>query len=358
MPNTPLKVAFGGFISDLHSAIANHAKIVNSSSDCIPTKNHLSKIVNAVFWASLLQEEGQNHNFSIRYESDFSPGESTFEFKKRKPCDPATLAKIAPAMGRINLELIATPSKKSGLTLPGFLLKKLYDRSKCSLRTVGPGKVNVSVGFRQIAGISIEKCGLIETAFREYWYFIDKLDPTKDLKRYLLRVTLREMIRLKRGGALVIVPPESQNEVLKNSVSENMSYEASQPTKYVKESMTQLPDDSHSEKTEQAALTLAQLTSVDGATLITPDFEIIGFGAKLKPANKQTCEKIAILDPFGKSSSKDFDKIGGTRHQSTARFVCDNPKTTVIVVSQDGRVSRFYKEGDELCQHENLEFLL
>jgi hypothetical protein len=86
---------------------------------------------------------------------------------------------------------------------------------------------------------------------------------------------------------------------------------------------------------------LGQITAVDGATIITKDFDLIAFGAKIKSKSKETPEKVLVREPFKESSEIECSlaDFGGTRHQSAAQFVFDQNESFAIIASQDGRIS-------------------
>jgi hypothetical protein len=90
---------------------------------------------------------------------------------------------------------------------------------------------------------------------------------------------------------------------------------------------------------------LAQFTSVDGATLITYDLDVIGFGIKLQPAPGSVEPSfIYQVDPLDHDewlTPVPMEQLGGTRHQSAARFVADQKDAVAFVVSQDGDVTAF-----------------
>jgi hypothetical protein len=116
------------------------------------------------------------------------------------------------------------------------------------------------------------------------------------------------------------------------------------------------------ERMVQSIKSIAQFTAVDGATLITPDRVLLGFGAKIKPMKKRADERyeLVIVDPFYGShpESKNLSELPwGTRHKSAARFVFDQPGTVAIVASADGRLSVFRRDGRKILVLTEAEFL-
>lgn len=111
-------------------------------------------------------------------------------------------------------------------------------------------------------------------------------------------------------------------------------------------------------KIERAIDLLGQLTALDGATIITREFEILAFGAKLKPINsRKRPDEVIVNEPFEDSSEEivKFEYIGGTRHQSAAQFIFDQRDSVAVIVSQDGRISVMFWDREfekvRLCRH-------
>lgn len=109
---------------------------------------------------------------------------------------------------------------------------------------------------------------------------------------------------------------------------------------------------------------IGQLTAVDGATLITYDLSLIGFGAKLKPKPGVAEEfNLRLSGPFENSKlrkERSSDMPWGTRHKSAARFISDKHDALAIVASHDGKLSVFMWDdaNQAVSVTEEAEFLL
>jgi hypothetical protein len=75
--------------------------------------------------------------------------------------------------------------------------------------------------------------------------------------------------------------------------------------------------------------------------VMTPDFKILGYGAKLRATAKKFSIREWLPGSKGPKDPIDLQGIGGTRHQSAAQFVSQCPETIVLVASQDGRFTIF-----------------
>jgi hypothetical protein len=99
---------------------------------------------------------------------------------------------------------------------------------------------------------------------------------------------------------------------------------------------------------EQAAKQVAAFTRIDGAAVIGRDLRLFGFGARITtedvgdvhPAVMRRTIYEDVLTPA------DWSDLGGTRHQSAARFVAASRDSVAFVSSQDGRLSAFaWRDG-------------
>lgn len=106
---------------------------------------------------------------------------------------------------------------------------------------------------------------------------------------------------------------------------------------------------------------IGQLTAVDGATMVTYDLCVLGFGAKIKPRNSALpFKELRFSGPFESIKPKGNSKTWGTRHKSAAQFVFDTRDALAIVASQDGKLSVFMWDDAEqmVSVTEEAEFLL
>jgi hypothetical protein len=83
---------------------------------------------------------------------------------------------------------------------------------------------------------------------------------------------------------------------------------------------------------------IAGLADVDGAVLLTPSFELLGFGAEIVGSGPDVPTVERALDLEGVRTEQESALGVGTRHRSAYRFVARTPGSLAIVVSQDGSV--------------------
>jgi DNA integrity scanning protein DisA with diadenylate cyclase activity len=89
---------------------------------------------------------------------------------------------------------------------------------------------------------------------------------------------------------------------------------------------------------------IAGMTAVDGATVITDQYELLAFGAKIGRREGGTqVEQVIVTEPVFESAASVVHpvQLGGTRHLSAAQFVQDQTDAVALVASQDGRFTIF-----------------
>lgn len=89
---------------------------------------------------------------------------------------------------------------------------------------------------------------------------------------------------------------------------------------------------------------IARLASIDGALLLSPEFEVIGFGTRLR-APAWSGNVMEGADGFG-GGGQPFDVSRlGARHASALLYVAALPGTVAFVVSADGPIRALARKG-------------
>jgi hypothetical protein len=100
--------------------------------------------------------------------------------------------------------------------------------------------------------------------------------------------------------------------------------------------------------------TIAGLTAVDGALVLTDQHELLGFGAKIaRRRGGAQVEQVTVTEPIdrGVAALVHPEQLGGTRHLSAAQFVQDQRDAVALVASQDGRFTIFEWSAHESMVH-------
>jgi hypothetical protein len=102
--------------------------------------------------------------------------------------------------------------------------------------------------------------------------------------------------------------------------------------------------------------TLARLTTVDGAVIMTRKFELLGFGAVVQFQHKAVYKVMRCEDPQAERSSEVMIENYGTRHRSAFDFCYNNSPSVAVVVSQDGGIKMITRIGESVYFWENSLF--
>jgi hypothetical protein len=107
---------------------------------------------------------------------------------------------------------------------------------------------------------------------------------------------------------------------------------------------------------------IAGMTAVDGATVISDQYEVLAFGAKIgRRDGGAQVEQMIVTEPIvgGVASVVHPVQLGGTRHLSAAQFVQDQRDAVALVASQDGRFTVFaWSPCEEMVHAHRVETLL
>ncbi len=167
-----------------------------------------------------------------------------------------------------------------------------------------------------------------------------------------------------RGGTLLRVPAASRS--WQESIVTPLPYVLEPPYAGLA-SVLQEPDTNHDghdwrDALHHAVEGVAGLTAVDGATLINDRYEVLAFGAKIRPRHAGApVDRVVVTEPIeGRASWHEAPaRLGGTRHLSAAQFVFDQHDAVALVASQDGHFTIFrWSDGERMVHAHRVEALL
>lgn len=322
-----------------------------------PDAKSIEEIIDAAFWASLRREEGYSPKISLA----FLPPEQASQpllFERRLPLTATALSRLAPAVERPGIHLGVWREGEAlcvwGTTRtipklcfvleviePGLLVIK-YRRGQ------DPGKfVNVvvlkgdQIKVVDEQGTSLPDCPELLTTLLGFGA------PDSEAESLNVLVQLAASMRLHgRGGSLLVVPQGSN--AWRESILWPVPYSVSPAFSELAELMRR-DGEERMRREWQAALrraveTIAGLTAVDGAALITNQYELLAFGAKItRREGGAQVEQVIVTEPVIGSTASVVQPVqfGGTRHLSAAQFVQDQTDSVALVASQDGRFTVF-----------------
>ena len=341
----------------------------------VPDIGTIETIIETAFWASLRREETYIPRISLAF---VSPDDTPYplRFERVLPLEPGALAKVAPAVERGGIHLGVWDSG-NGLRVwgttraipsfcivvevaaPGLLVIKHHRGDEA-------GKyVNVAVlEGDQVKVVdenasSLPDCPALLTSLLGFDSPASWVDSVNTLVQ--LAVSIRAH---GRGGLLLVVP--GQHDAWRDSIVRPIPYAVVPPFAELTQLSRETPDDA-GRRVWQDAVTrsveaIAGLTAVDGATIITGDYVLLAFGAKItRRKGSPLVEQITMTEPIegGTPAHVHPSVLGGTRHLSAAQFVHDQRDSIALVASQDGRFTVFaWSPCEETVHAHRVETLL
>lgn len=322
-----------------------------------PSAQTIEAIIDATFWASLRREEGQSPKISLAFVPPEQAGYPLI-FEQALPLAPSILTKLGPAVERPGIHLGVW--RVDGELQVWGATRKVPDLCFV-LEVVEPGLLVVKHrrrdGFGKYANVAVLKGEQVKV--------VDELgaslpdcpallatllgftSPTLRDEAANVLVQLAASMRAHgHGGSLLVVP--GGTETWRESIVHPISYSVAPAFSGLADLMRQDAGERNQNVWETAVRkavdTVAGLTAVDGATVISDQYEVMAFGAKTGRARGNApVEQMVVTEPIVGDEAAVIHPAqnGGTRHLSAAQFVYDQRNTLALVASQDGRFTIF-----------------
>jgi hypothetical protein len=344
----------------IHAHFTDHLSAVQgdrANLASVPDAAAIEAMIDAAFWASLRREESYIPKISLAY---LTPDQSEHPLllERPLPLDSAALTRMAPAVERpgihlgvamINGELRVWGMARAiprycfvaEVAEPGLIVIKHH-------RGTDTAKfVNVAVlEGDQIKVIdehasTLPDCPTLLTSLLGF----DSPDSWNGAVNVLVQLAV-SMRAHRRGGLLIVVPAISS--AWRESIVQPVSYAISPAFSELAVLLRQLAGSDRGRAWQEAIAravdAVAGLTAVDGATLLTSEYDVLAFGAKIARRRGQPqIEQLTLTEPIEGDVAAVVNPavLGGTRHLSAAQFVFDQRDAIALVASQDGRFTVF-----------------
>lgn len=339
-----------------------------------PPPDAIEGIIDAAFWASLRREEGYDPKISLAFlrpEQTSSP----LLFERPLPLGPASLARLAPAVERPGIHLgvwyeqnhlsvwgttrsIPTYCFVLEVVDPGLLVVKhrRSDTGKYVNVLVLQGDQIKIVDER---ASSLPDCPPLLTSLLGF--------QTPGLRQEGLNALVELAASMRahhRGGSLLVVPAGS--DAWRGSILRPIAYPVVPPFVELADLLHEGEESRHERRWQDAfdhaVDAVAGLTAVDGATIITDQFALLAFGAKISRVHdSMRVQELVLTEPIIGTTPIVIHpgELGGTRHLSAAQFVLDQHDAVALVASQDGRFTIFaWSPCEEMVHAHRVESLL
>lgn len=322
-----------------------------------PSAAVIEAIIDLAFWTSLRHEEGRSPKVSLTYLPPQLAGQPLL-FEERILVTPHVLTKLAPAVERSGIHLGVWD--EGGELYVWGTTRSVPDCSfvlevvESGLLVVKHRRIRGFGKFINVAVIKGDEVKIIDEHSKSLpdcpallTSLLDYNSPTGWNDSVNMLVQLAASMRQHgHGGTLLVVP--SGSEAWRNSIIHPITYPVTPAYDELKELMNEVVNERSmilwQDEVNRAVDSVAGLTAVDGATIITDQLELLAFGAKIGlSSNGIPVEQILVTEPVvgSKQSIIHPSQNGGTRHLSAAQFVFDQRDAIALVSSQDGRFTIF-----------------
>jgi hypothetical protein len=385
-----------------HAWIADQQHSQRRRARAIPDSERLGVLLDTVFRASMLAEDATPVRASVAWlsPSDFQEhemkharhSELMLRFERAKPLDPALLAELGRTTESGSSSLLVDWSGGSPMIwgilyyqrgagtlaeLPGAIEEGVHGAPDCPILSIeGVGSILVARGeavvgrvtrgefaravptpfFTHAMGLVLHELFGVRMTLKENRYVDDGDNAYGHALLECLKYLLEQLDRQGGGPLVVFVPPASMQDALTHAelpwvaagslevrrlLSARIRHE-----KAVKERQWLSPSCvTKAQALMRARLdALARLACVDGALLLSPDFELVGFGARLRaPAWNGT----VMEGPDGHGGGgRPFDASRlDARHAAAVAYVGAVPGAVAFVASADGPIRALARKG-------------
>jgi hypothetical protein len=301
------------------------------------------------------------------------------KFENPIPFGVSQIANLAPAVPQNGAVIVY--SAEHDLHILGFGRSRHRSwMDTISIEVSEPGTIRIHVGpFRPYVvfngGFSLNIEGTSTNLAHYISRILDIPLPVLDIietqavwrERLELAKILREIVNNRHGGIVLIVPNEngqwsnsltpfpyrfaSPDSSIPDIIRSELKAGIAQGEMLQKISEASIPDEIKnivlnnlrpiSAGIENVIESISSLAGIDGAIVITKQLKILGFGAKIAMKDEGPL-KICMFRPVPGQQEvvqSPLEDLGGTRHQSSARFVAANKDSIAVVISQDGHMS-------------------
>ena len=333
----------------------------------LPEAETIEAVIDIAFWASLKREEGYTPRISLAL---LSPEEAMHPLllERPLPLTPAALTRVAPAVERPGIHL-GVWRDRNELFVWGTT--RTIPRLCFVLEVAAPGLLVVKhhggeeMGkFANVAVLQGEQIKVVDehaSNLPDCPALVTSLLGLDSVSSWTRSVNILAQLAVSmrahgRGGCVLVVP--AGLPAWRESIVQPISYAAAPPFSVLTRLSQENPDRKRQRAwQEELGRTIdwvAGLTAVDGAVILTDNYEMLGFGAKIaRRRGWEQVNQVTVTEPVQGAVPAIVhpEQLGGTRHLSAAQFVHDQRDAVALVASQDGRFTIFEWSPCEAMVH-------
>jgi hypothetical protein len=295
-----------------------HARVATG-----PTREDLGELVEAMFFASLHEEEARRVQLSVAWEASTRGCLAALKLTAPVPVTPKNLAKLAPAAATA----IAV-KREHGQLVAWALLERSTDQPALTITAIASGVLRVDVGG---AGRALYARGemIVTDGVRSGRERLAAVFPGWRHADVVARIAERALAH-GHGGMILVIPA-----ALGAPLGVRVHYGVADGG----DLLCANPND-------DAIDLVARLTAVDNALLLDTDLRVRGFGVQVLEGDTPDIT-FAHTNPYtAETHVDDFSTFKGTRHPAGVIFcVRQETPAAAVIASQDNRLSIASKDA-------------
>jgi sensor domain DACNV-containing protein len=355
--------------AEVHPRIREHVA-------ALPDAATIEEVIDAAFWTSLRRQEGYVPRVSLAF---LSPQQTRNPLIFERPLimSPEVLAKVAPVVERPGIHLGIWPDRSE---LRAWGMTRTIPSLCFVVEVAAPGllvvKHNRGEGGRKFVNVAVLEGDQIKIVEEQASTLSDcpslvtsllGFESSSSWTTNTVNVLVQLAVSMRahgRGGLLVVVPADSED--WRESIVQPVFYAAlpsfSELANLARETADEPRQRLWQEELNHTVDEIAGLTTVDGATVLNSEYEVLGFGAKIaRRKGSHQIEQVTITEPIVGNAAALLhpEQLGGTRHLAAAQFVHDQHESIALVASQDGRFTVFaWSPCEEMVHAHRVDVLL
>jgi DNA integrity scanning protein DisA with diadenylate cyclase activity len=340
-----------------------------------PDARTIEMIIDATFWASFRPEEGRFPQISLAFLPPEQAGRPLM-LEQRLPVTPAILTKLAPAVERPGIHLGVWHDADELYIWGGT---RVIPSLGFVVEDIEPGLLVIKHrridGFGKFANVAVLKGEQVKIVDEQGASLPNCPDLVESLQSFTAPATwddsVNVMVQLAasmrahgHGGTLLVVPAatEKWRESIVHPILYSVAPSFSRLAELIRKGPGEATETEWQSSTRRAVETIAGLTAVDGATVITNQYEVLAFGAKIRRSTgSDIVEQMMLTEAIVGDQAIVVPPAqhGGTRHLSAAQFIYNQRDALALVASQDGRFTVFaWSPCEEMVHAHRIDVLL
>jgi hypothetical protein len=358
--------------SEFASQLVRHLSRFREESVPLPSALQLSTLIEAVFYASLHEEEARRIEFGVAWQPDVHECSSVIALGAPVLLTPKNLAKLAPATPGESTA-IAVRSDGDSIVAWALLERSTAMQQPLTVRALDAGVVRVDYagwpralyarGEIVLLGEKRDTASASEVLSRTFDAWRANIDPATgiDLRAAVITRIASQVLVHRHGGMILLMPADVTEpagvrvhysvsggantlaqryaQVVRDvAIAERLArLKGSRPRAF--DGRISVRDEDQIAFAESIEL-IAQLTAVDNALLIDTDLNIRGFGVQVIEGDAPKTS-FRHTNPYtGESHTDDLSTFKGTRHPAGVIYCIRQPReAAAVVVSQDGHLT-------------------